>query len=320
MARRRPKTGSKKSVFVSHYIEDWKWFHRTFGKTIEEYLDEHQFAVYMPNLKINLGADIRDTNRLGQEIRSDVAIILLSNEYIKDSWLMAELASLLSMEKSKGREFIIPVYKEDIKDSGLDRLLSDRPRVTIDPKDPETLERVIVRIEEVMAGGVAMIFVSHSSADSGLAKRFVDLLETAIDLEGYVIRCTSAPGYTLETAANVDDRLRIEVYEADLVIALITRSSIKSVYVLFELGARWGAQRPLLPLLAGGVSPKAPLDRWHAPNGGVPGEMHGFLRDVAKRLNRPLREAARYDEKLRDFSSTAQQTRGEYAKRLAKAP
>jgi DNA-binding PadR family transcriptional regulator len=97
------------------------------------------------------------------------------------------------------------------------------------------------------------VFISHSSADIDLAEALTDLLERAFHFGRESIRCTSVTGYSLPTGARIDDQLRFEIEQSEVLIALITETSLSSTYVLFELGARWVLRRPLFPLLAKGL-------------------------------------------------------------------
>ena len=99
------------------------------------------------------------------------------------------------------------------------------------------------------------IFISHSNQDTELAALFVNLLQKALRLSSNDIRCSSVDGYRLPGGVSTDERLRIEVYDAELVVGLITPNSLKSLYVAFEIGARWGVNKPMIPLLAFGVLP-----------------------------------------------------------------
>ncbi len=98
------------------------------------------------------------------------------------------------------------------------------------------------------------IFVSHSSADKALAAAFVELLRLAISgLRSGDIRCTSLDGYGFPPGIKFEDQIRAEVFEAELLVALLTPVSMRSTYVLFELGARWGASKPLFVACFGGL-------------------------------------------------------------------
>jgi hypothetical protein len=96
----------------------------------------------------------------------------------------------------------------------------------------------------------ARIFISHSSADRELAALLVDLLRSSLNLPAEAIRCTSVEGHRLAGGAETDRALRKDIRDCEGFIGLISATSIESAYVLFELGARWGAERHLLPLLA----------------------------------------------------------------------
>src|SRR5262245_7038271 len=103
------------------------------------------------------------------------------------------------------------------------------------------------------------LFISHSSADVTLARQVVDLFRSSLNLRATEIRCTSVDGYRLPGGANTNAQLRLEVHDAQVLIGIISAASLTSQYVLFELGARWGAGRPLIPLLAPGT-PTSVLD------------------------------------------------------------
>ena len=77
-------------------------------------------------------------------------------------------------------------------------------------------------------------------------------MRKSLNLRSTDIRCSSVDGYRLPGGVPTDQSLRAEVHDAELVIGLITPNSLKSIYVSFELGARWGANRPMIPLLASG--------------------------------------------------------------------
>ncbi|HKO57310.1 MAG TPA: toll/interleukin-1 receptor domain-containing protein [Thermoanaerobaculia bacterium] len=103
------------------------------------------------------------------------------------------------------------------------------------------------------------IFISHRSDDLQLAQALVDLLVFSMRLEPEVVRCTSVPGHDLRGGERTDDRIRKEIADAEIFLALVTPGSLRSHFVLFELGARWGIE-PLLgrephfiPLIARGL-------------------------------------------------------------------
>jgi len=147
------------------------------------------------------------------------------------------------------------------------------------------------------------IFISHSSKDSDIALLLIELLRAALGLTDEQIRCSSVDGFRLASGANVDDVLKAEVPEAQAFIGLITPKSIASAYVLFELGARWGARRHMIPVLAG-IGPDAlqgPLKGINSISANSIAQLHQLLSDLADALSVDLQRAAsytRYAEKL----------------------
>lgn len=143
------------------------------------------------------------------------------------------------------------------------------------------------------------IFISHSGADADLAEILVDLLRAALNISHEKIRCTSVDGYRLPAGASTDDQLKQEVRFATCFIALLTPTSLKSPYVLFELGARWGAELPFLPLLARGITGGLlgpPLSGLNALSCASASQIHQLLADTASTLHQTLNNPATYEK------------------------
>lgn len=96
-----------------------------------------------------------------------------------------------------------------------------------------------------------LVVISHSSKDKELADALIKLMRSGLRLPASQIRCTSVDGYRLPAGAHTNEQLRKEINSAQVLIGLLTSSSISSTYVLFELGARWGVGLFMIPLLAG---------------------------------------------------------------------
>ena len=110
------------------------------------------------------------------------------------------------------------------------------------------------------------VFVSHSNKDKELASRVVELLRRALNLRSDDIRYTSEAGYGLPAGANIEQSLRQDVRDADVLIGLLTPNSLSSIYVIFELGARWGMNKTNIYLYAKGMTPEklgSPLRDYH---------------------------------------------------------
>ncbi len=152
------------------------------------------------------------------------------------------------------------------------------------------------------------IFVSHSSDDEELASVLVILLQTALPISGDDIRCTTLPGLGLPTGSNILDALRADVREADVAIGLLTPSALSSIWVLFELGARWGLGQNILPLCAKGLTPQdlpAPLRSLVAADCRNREQLLKLLEDVARVLHLELAGTSTYDRFLSQIAEKA---------------
>jgi hypothetical protein len=140
------------------------------------------------------------------------------------------------------------------------------------------------------------IFISHSSKDVDLALALIDLLKAGLGLTADRIRCSSVDGYRLPVGVNTESKLREEVNAAKVVVGLITRSSLSSAYVMFELGARWGANLFLAPLLAGvkGGELSGPLSLLNALSASNEAQLHQLLEDIANHLGLRVQPPASY--------------------------
>lgn len=157
------------------------------------------------------------------------------------------------------------------------------------------------------------IFISHSSDDAPIAEAVVNLIKKAFNISSDKIRCTSVDGYKLRSGANTDQQLREEIFSSKVFVAILTPNSISSTYVLFELGARWGGNLPLLPLICdtAGVSMlQGPLKNIHSLNATVESDIHQFVNDIGRYLNVPSENAPTYLKEigvLKELSKAAKQ-------------
>lgn len=95
------------------------------------------------------------------------------------------------------------------------------------------------------------LFISHDHGDVDLARVVVSAIELAFEVPRGAIRCTSLPGYRLDLGARTSEALRRDLTGATVVIGLLTKASLRSSWVLFELGAAWGHDKTAIPLIAG---------------------------------------------------------------------
>jgi hypothetical protein len=143
--------------------------------------------------------------------------------------------------------------------------------------------------ENVSPSATLDLFISHSSVDAEAAASLVDLLRAALEIPSAKIRCTSVDGYRLAAGARTPEQLRSEILGARSFVCLVSPSSLQSSFVLFELGARWGANRPLVPILIAGAKPNdlpMPIADLNAIDGRSAGQLQQLVSDIGQMLDR----------------------------------
>lgn len=152
-----------------------------------------------------------------------------------------------------------------------------------------------VEIAPAANHGVSVL-ISHSAKDEKLAAALINLLRTGLGLHANQIRCTSVDGYRLPAGVNTNDQLRREINTAQVLIGLLTPNSLASTYVLFELGARWGAGRFMIPLLAGisAAEMRGPDSVLNALSCDREAQLLQLVDDIGRELNIAPESAASY--------------------------
>jgi hypothetical protein len=100
------------------------------------------------------------------------------------------------------------------------------------------------------------VFISHCVADDALASAVADCLVGATSLNADEVRCTSSLAYRLPAGRDFAQTLREDIGDDSVVIGLITRHTLASSWVLFELGAAWGARKKIIPIVTDEVDVK----------------------------------------------------------------
>ena len=173
-------------------------------------------------------------------------------------------------------------------------------------RNPEALKAAISTEQSLNergghSGTVIKVFISHSSKDEGLARVLINLIRSALSLPASDIRCTSVPGYKLPGGAETDSQVRQELLAAPVFIGLVTEASLSSAYVLFELGARWGVDRQLIPLMGPGISPQqleGPISDMNALSCKSASDLHMLIQQIAEALGISAGAAAGYQNEL----------------------
>ena len=145
------------------------------------------------------------------------------------------------------------------------------------------------------------LFISHSSRDVDFVQALIDLIRASLNLDVSKIRCTSIDGYRLPGGANTNEQLKKEVHNAEAFIGVISAESIKSIYVVFELGARWGANRSLIPLIAPGANTDVlggPLSGINALDSTNRSQLSQLLDDLSRELSLPQQPASSFQRHI----------------------
>lgn len=149
------------------------------------------------------------------------------------------------------------------------------------------------------------VFISHSSKDVDLAASLVELLRMSLNLHTNEIRCTSVSGYKLPGGEHTAVKLRTEIDDSQVFVALLTPNSLSSSYALFEIGARWGSHRHLIPVVARGTKVSAlpkPIDELHALDSQDQNDIHSLVSQIAEELKAKAENPASYTDKLKSFA------------------
>jgi hypothetical protein len=198
-----------------------------------------------------------------------------------DKSLIEQLPNALSDVKALARQVGISGDK-------IDRLVERRSSIYQADQGQILVEEIESWFPEPPDTENLRIFISHSSTDRDVASRLVELLRSALRLEASEIRCTSVPGYGLPVGVQIEEVLRGDVTSVQVFLGLISKSSLASLYVLFELGARWGSGKSILPVLLPGVEAadlKGPLANIHAITLLDPENVHQLIDYIGDMLN-----------------------------------
>ena len=243
---------------------------------------------------------------------------LVQQEGATKDALMSEVDSLfakLPLEEQNG--FVADFVREAIcrkqKVGGRVKPLLERLGCSIDDENRITRAEVSPLSNNQQLGTPVMhpvIFISHSSKNLEVGDAILRLLKEAFGLRANEIRYTSHPAYGLSGGVDPGMTLRQEVVAAKLVVGLITTESVESQYVLFELGARWGAEKPLIPLLASGAQtshlPK-PLSA-HALTCDSEESLLRFIRDCSDIIQRPADDPSALMQSIRSVITASKRS------------
>lgn len=154
------------------------------------------------------------------------------------------------------------------------------------------------------------IFISHSSRDVEIVGLLITLVRSALNLPAVQIRCTSVDGYRLRGGADTTAQLRHEVNEATVLLGVLSAVSLNSLFVVFELGARWGNGKTFIPLLAPGTPSSVlggPLSGINSLRLDSEPQIHQLLSELGGHLHVAIENPAVYKPQLDAFLAKAEE-------------
>ena len=99
------------------------------------------------------------------------------------------------------------------------------------------------------------IFVSHSESDVDIAEKLIELLLSSLEVKDEEIRCSSVPGHMLKFGT-ISKIIKDDLIKNPSIIFIVTRKSLMSQWVMFELGASWIKELTIIPIIGPGLSYK----------------------------------------------------------------
>lgn len=164
------------------------------------------------------------------------------------------------------------------------------------------------------------IFVSHSSEDVALVESLVDLLRSSLNLAAVEIRCSSLDGHRLPGGVATEFEVRKEILAAPVFLAVISKASRSSLYALFEMGARWGTGKILIPVLATTADMallEGPLAGLNSIDLDASGQIHQLIENVAQLLELTAESPAVYLKQVTAVLAVPRNQPGTAAKNFA---
>ncbi len=146
------------------------------------------------------------------------------------------------------------------------------------------------------------VFVSHSSKDQALVDALVKLMRLSLCLPASEITCSSVDGSRLPGGASTEETLRSNLNNAVSFVFVVSPHSISTLWPICELGARWGARKSVLPLLAPQVSADilkgGPLADITALRCDDRAQLFAFVANLETQLNITAEPAAAYSRQI----------------------
>jgi hypothetical protein len=252
--------------------------------------------------------DTHDLGANGWNIFKRIGANLTTNEfkaqldYLEERLLIRRKPERIPATENKVDQLKLAFYK--ITDDGTDMLELESNTPAQEKKEIQKEFKNFEELEELD------IFISHSSFDIKFIEKLVVLLRSSLNIPAKKIRCSSVDGYRLSVGVNTDEQLRKEVHDAKILIGVITPNSIKSAYVLFELGARWGTKKKMFPILACGADPNilgGPLKTINSLDCDNASQVHQLIDEISVELHISKESPALYQNNVDQLMNTSKE-------------
>lgn len=153
------------------------------------------------------------------------------------------------------------------------------------------------------------IFISHSEKDQAIAKVLVDYLLASLKFsDDQEVRASSVEGHGFKFG-NLDGNIKDDLNIAPYVIVLITKESLRSYWVMIEVGAAWALSKTMIPI----ISPEIKFDELHdviknshcilISNTKVSEKLSDMVNEIHNTLNIQLKGGGKSQSKLDEFVS-----------------
>ncbi|HEX4964583.1 MAG TPA: toll/interleukin-1 receptor domain-containing protein [Thermoanaerobaculia bacterium] len=153
------------------------------------------------------------------------------------------------------------------------------------------------------------VFISYSGRDARWVNELTDLLRVAFRLAAVDFFAFRVSGAEIPPGNFIAEAVREAISSAEVFIVVLSRTSVRSPYVLSEVGARWGTGKPILPVLTRGTTAEAlpsPLAEMKALICSI-SDLHELIRIVGNQLDEEPQPAASYQAHLERLVKTKYQ-------------
>ena len=237
------------TIYISYKKED-HWIVQKLVPRLEQKGHKIRF-----DKELFIGSAWRD-DLMAAILDSDVVLVLWTKNTEYSQFVPAEIGvvratpriGLLPVVIGKAR---IPPFIQDLNVKAVRSINDESLRDLAEDLDASIKKHIEYR--NLRKKGRPKVFISHRHKDEEIVSALVDCINTYFQIDRKDIRCTSVRPYRLPVGEDTADRLRNEITDAEVVLGILTKDTLASSYVAFELGSAWGQRVWTCPLLARGA-------------------------------------------------------------------